>query len=85
MESPIKPYWKGERLRRANLDKGKALCQVSGRWLQFPEKAHEFADGTYLPIDVMTSDDEGRVRKLCELVLVKEDLLDLLARIPNKK
>jgi hypothetical protein len=83
MTSQSKTSWNVERHRRANLNKGKAPCQVSGRWLQFPERAREFTDGTYLAIDVMTCDSDGNPRKLCELVLVKEDLLELLARVPS--
>lgn len=82
MTSEAKPSWNVERRRRANLTEGKAPCQVSGRWLQFPAQAHEFKDGTFLAVDVMTADGDGMPRKLCELVLVKEDLLELLARIP---
>jgi hypothetical protein len=83
MASGAKPSWNVERRRRANLSEGKALCQVSGRWLQFPTQAHEFKDGTFLAVDVMTRDGDGNSRKLCELVLVKEDLLELLARVSH--
>lgn len=77
--------WNFERRRRTYLNKGRAPCQVSGRWLQFPERAGEYSDGTFLTIDVMTENVDGNQRKLCELVLVKEDLLELLARIPSIK
>jgi hypothetical protein len=77
--------WNAERRRRANLKERKVVCQVSNRWLQFPAEAHELREGTFLSVDVMTADSDGKPRKLCALVLVKEDLLDLLARVPVKK
>ncbi len=81
----MKTSWNAERRRRGNLNEGKAVCQVSSRWLQFPDRAPEFRDGTFLAVDVMTADSDGKPRKLCELVLVKEDLLELLASIPSEK
>ncbi len=71
--------------KRNDKRQGIVRCQVSDRWLQMPEHAHEFADGTYLSIDVMTDKGEGKPRKLCELVLLKEDILAVLAAIPIKK
>lgn len=85
MASGMKTSWNAERRRRANLNEAKVACQVSKRWLQFPAQAHEFRDGTFLAVDVMTADSEGKPRKLCELVLVKEDLLELLASVPGEK
>ncbi|WP_321846962.1 hypothetical protein [Paraburkholderia bannensis] len=82
MTNKPKTSWNVERRRRANLNERKAPCQVSGRWLQFPTNAREFKTGTFLAVDVMTENDDGKPRKLCELVLVKEDLLELLNRIP---
>ena len=55
------------RRRRLNLTKNRVMCQVSGRWLQFPEKAHAFTIGTYISVDVMTRDIDDEERKLCEL------------------
>ncbi|SFT82825.1 hypothetical protein SAMN05192563_1004224 [Paraburkholderia aspalathi] len=83
MPPHTKASWNVERRRRTNVNEGKAPCQVSGRWLQFPAKAHEFKNGTFLAVDVMTADSDGNPRKLCELVLVKEELLELLTRIPH--
>lgn len=83
MTSKAKLSWNVERRRRANLNEGKAPCQVSGRWLQFPAQVHEFKAGTFLAAALMTVDGDGKPRKLCELVLVKEDLLELMARVPH--
>jgi hypothetical protein len=76
----------GGHLRRKRLDERQGIvrCEVSGRWLQMPSQAHQFDKGTYLAIDVMTKSGEGKSRKLCELVLLKEDILKAVAAIPVK-
>lgn len=77
----------GAHARRNRLDKraGIVRCDVSDRWLQLPEQAYEFHNGTYLSIDVMTDKGEGKPRKLCELVLIKEELLAALEALPIKR
>ncbi|MFP3569970.1 hypothetical protein [Paraburkholderia sp. SIMBA_030] len=37
-----------------------------------------------MTIDVMTLGDDDQPRKLCELVLEKEDLIAMLEHVPNK-
>lgn len=75
-----------ERLHLAKLMEGRVDCQVSGRYLQFPEAALENPTGAgtqaLMTVDVMTADAEGKERKLCELVLAREDLLAILNRMP---
>lgn len=77
-----------ERLRLADVMEGKATCQVSGRWLQFPEKAQTVGNGygtaSFMFVDVMTKNSDDVEKKICELVLTKEDLLDILKRITVK-
>lgn len=52
--------------------KGYVSCLVSERWLQFPETAsHE----RHIPVNVMTQAEGKESRKICELILSKEDLL----------
>lgn len=63
---------------------GKADCQVSERWLQFPRTGRKFQEGTFLVVDVMTSNETGKERKLCELILVKEQLQHILDRIEEE-
>ncbi|WAC08066.1 MAG: hypothetical protein OS130_02405 [Thermodesulfobacteriota bacterium] len=74
-----------ERRRRLNLAEGRVSCQVSSRWLQFPENATALSDGTYLVVNVMTLTPEEKERKICELVLLKEDLLAILEKLPTKE
>lgn len=75
-----------ERMHLAKLMEGRADCQVSGRWLQFPEVALENPNGAgthaLMTIDVMTADLDGKERKLCGLALAREDLLLILNRMP---
>ncbi len=75
------PYSK-DRTRRLNTRKRIIPCQVSGRWLKFPKKVHIITGGGFLSVDVMTTTEnsnlETKDRKLCELVLLKEDLVKML-------
>ncbi|MDM5188582.1 hypothetical protein QUF99_15035 [Bacillus sp. DX4.1] len=54
---------------------GYVECEVSNRWLQF----HDIVEDLELiPVDVMTENIDGKERKLCELILKKEDILRAL-------
>ena len=58
-------------------------CQVSGRTLQFHEQSHVCASGEFITIDVMAMqmEDDKPARKICELIVTKEDLLDALNHV----
>ena len=78
-----------ERLQFANVMNGHAECHVSGRWLQFSATAQQnpngsggFDDLTF--VDVMTKNPDGISRKICELVLNRQDMLDILNRMQVK-
>lgn len=71
----------GERHDRRNLKTGIVECQVSGRWLQFPEKSAEVGGKEFMFVDVMTLGGNEQPRKICEMVLAKEDLIAMLAKI----
>lgn len=70
-----------ERMRLATIMEHKAECQVSSRWLQFPQSAQTVGDASFMFVDVMTLTGNEQEKKLCQLVLTKEDLLDILERI----
>jgi hypothetical protein len=76
-----------ERARRLNSRKRIIPCQISSRWLKFPEKMHVYSEESYLSIDVMTTikneNNETKDKKLCEIVLLKEDLIKLLEEYEN--
>lgn len=74
-----------ERRDWRNLKNGIVECQVSGRWLQFPETASEVGGKGFMSVDVMTLGGDERPRKICELILAKEDLLAMLEKIKTEK
>ncbi len=54
-------------------------CMVSGRYLLFPEQsAGHLGGGEFIPVDVMTMGGDDKPRKLCEMVITREDLLAAL-------
>lgn len=81
------PY-KKENTNRLNLQKRKLPCQVSARWLQFPQESSPHPQGDFISVDVMTStlSDglEEKESKICELVLFREDLEAMLAVCKSK-
>ncbi len=87
--SGLKKTSRLERLRLANVMDGRAECHVSGRWLQFSSTAQQNPNGigghdnlTFL--DVMTQNHDGTSRKICELVVNRQDLLEILNRMQVK-
>lgn len=75
-----------KRVHLAKLMEGRVDCAVSGRWLQFPATAQqvEIGSGTQelIFVDVMTTNEDRKDRKLCQLVLAREDLQHILNRMP---
>ena len=66
------------------LGKGSVPCKVSDRWLKFPSDSSIFDDGEYIIMDVMTTKDDKH-RKICELIITKEDIIEAINRIKPKK
>lgn len=57
-------------------------CQVSGRYLQFHEKSDALDTGEFISVDVMAMPDDGKpTRKICGLVIKREDLLETLKHV----
>lgn len=78
---------RSDRIRLANVIEQRAECRVSNRWILFDSSAQENRDGTggceqLVFANVMTQNADGEVRKICELVLDRRELLDLLNRMP---
>lgn len=69
---------------KLNAHLGKADCQVSERWLQFPRSGPKYSEGTFLMVNVMTTNETGKERKICELILIKEQLQYILDQIETK-
>ena len=84
MEDNIKcmPY-KEDNQRRINIHKRKVPCQLSGKWLQFPQESHVDPQGEFMSVDVMTSsvtdDQQEQEIKICELVLFRKDIEAMLS------
>lgn len=67
------------------LGKGAVPCQVSERWIKFPAKSSgHFGDGEYIVLDVMTLDKNEKQRKICELIVTREDLLSAIHGVKDK-
>jgi hypothetical protein len=49
-------------------------CMVSSRWLKFSEHSSVLEGGEFITVDVMTHSNGHHPRKLCELVITREDL-----------
>lgn len=73
--------------KRKNMDGPLCVeCQVSGRYLRFHEKSDVVQAGEFISVDVMAMQaDEGRPsKKICELIVTREDLMNALKHIsPN--
>lgn len=62
--------WKRVRNRRGKLS---VSCIVSDRWLSFQPPHHTKLDvGTPVTVDVMTDGDDGKSKKLCQLIVTIE-------------
>jgi hypothetical protein len=72
-----------EAAKRENRKKRRVPCEVSERWLQFSQINH-YQDADYIYVDVMTSGADGSGRKICQLIVTKEDLMSVLADLPIK-
>ena len=85
MSDKIKHFPRGiERRERLNRRQYKVPCQISERWLQFPLEASPLAGGDFMHVDVMTLGIDENPRKICELVLTKQDLLAVLNQVVTK-
>jgi len=67
--------------RRNKLGKRAVGCEVSDRWLEFPENSDAVPGlGDMMVVSVMTNVTEGP-RKLCDLTISREDLTKALANV----
>ena len=67
---------------RERLGKLRVQCEVSDRFLAFPDTSAVLKDGRDLMIiGVMTSSAEGDTKRLCELILDRKDVLEAISRV----
>ena len=71
-------------MRRIELGPRYVECLVSGRWLEFEERAKfvESEGQSFVRVDVMTTTQEDeRRRKLCHVIIGVEDLKRAIAEV----
>jgi len=71
--------------KRIKEKEGKLECEVSGRWLQFPDASSKTTHMDYLPLDVMTLGSADNERKICELILDRKQLEKMLSKLPSNE
>ncbi|MFA7238208.1 MAG: hypothetical protein WC058_15210 [Phycisphaeraceae bacterium] len=72
----MKPWQKRWRDKRGDVA---VPCIVSGRWLEFSQGGSvNIGAGEAITLAVMTESAEGKPRKLCELIVTREELLHVL-------
>ncbi len=85
MTDKIKQFPSGQlRRQRLNLRKYRVACEVSGRWLQFPEKSSKVSNKDLLVVNVMTLGNDDKEKKLCELVISRQDIIEMLNTISTE-
>ncbi len=78
------PINREQRLINEN-GQGYVPCEVSSRWLQFPNES-QIVDGKELMfVDVMTYDINQEKRKICNLCLSREDIIRALYNVKTVK
>lgn len=72
--------------RRKNIEKnlGKLHCEVSSRWVEFPNSSDKHVDMDYLHLDIMTMSSDKKKSKICELVVDRDALEQMLKDLPHK-
>lgn len=61
--------------QRNSMGDGYVPCMVSGRWLQFPKMSDgKCQSGEFIDVSVMTLDSNEKPRKICSLVITREDI-----------
>jgi hypothetical protein len=57
-------------------------CIVSGRWLEFSQDGSGWSrEGEAITLSVMTDGSDDLPRKLCELIVTRDELVRVLALI----
>lgn len=60
-------------------------CQVSDRWLKFSEESTKLNGGEFIFLEVMTIGKDEKEKKICELVVTREEILEALSNIKCKQ
>lgn len=78
------PLGDGSR-KRLDRRQGIVRCEVTDYWLRFHPYAQQYPQGTFVIADVMQGDPETSPRRVCELVLSRDELLSLVAGLPIRE
>lgn len=60
-------------------------CEVSERWLAFDPTSSQLQSGEFLSLSVMTLATNGSKKKLCDLFITRENLLEVISKIKPKE
>jgi hypothetical protein len=74
-----------ESRQRLDRRQGIVRCQVTDYWLRFQPWAEKYPQGTFVIADVMSGDPEGEPRRVCELVLSRDELVAVLNGLPVRE
>lgn len=61
--------------------KGYVPCEISSRWLQFPEQSAMVGGKELMFVDIMTYNQDGEDKKICNLCIFREDILGALSTV----
>lgn len=67
--------------KRNEMGKGYVPCEVSERWLQFPDNVSDYR---WITVDVMTMGSDDKPKKICDLIFGKEDIIKAINSIGIK-
>jgi hypothetical protein len=56
-------------------------CLITDRWLKFEDTSVRMDVGEAVILDVMETDTDGNDKKVCQLVVTKEELLEVIKQI----
>lgn len=62
-------------------------CQISGRYLKFYKNSSMLQGGEFITLDVMaTPTEDGKAsKKICQMIVTREDLIEALNNITPKE
>ena len=56
-------------------------CLLTDRWIKFADTSVRLDAGEAIILDVMEADADGNDVKVCQLVVTREELLEVLGRV----
>ncbi|MEW4982075.1 MAG: hypothetical protein AB1Y26_02415 [Cycloclasticus sp.] len=76
--------FRSKRKKKEDRENKVLRCEISERWIQFPIATDLTGGGTdYMRLDVMTNGSNDKPKKLCEIIVNRSELVELLKGIPT--